>query len=210
LAEWNVTIDILDHVAANTATRSPKEVHMSIMRLATEDAEKTAAASLAASRLIVTPAPPAVTPPTPPATAAGQAGTTAQNALTALVKFIPTEIVTLYVSAVSVGTGFKSVFPSFTPALLYWSFIILTPILHYLIYFSSLASMNEERPPVGQWPRWKPLASTIAFSIWALAIPENPYIHGEAGAAVMGFLVLFVTMLLSYVTPIIERSERTA
>lgn len=186
---------------------------MSIMRLATEDAAKTTAAALAISPPLAAAlaSPVDMLKPVPRAAApVEQSGITAQNALTALVKFIPTEIITLYVCAVSVGTGFKTVFPNFTPALLYWSFIVLTPVLYYLIYLSSLASTNQPRPPLRQWPRWKPLASMIAFSVWALAIPENPYIKGEAGAAVMGFLVLFVTMLLSLVTPIIERSEKTA
>jgi hypothetical protein len=181
---------------------------MSIMRLATEDAAKTTAAALAISPSAAASASPAeMLEPVPRAVApVEQTGITAQSALTALVKFIPTEIVMLYVSAVSVGTGFKTIFPNFTPALLYWSFIVLTPVLYYVIYLSTLASTNQPRPPLGQWPRWKPLASMIAFGIWALAIPENPYIKGDAGAAVMGFLVLLVTMLLSLVTPIIERS----
>lgn len=194
---------------------------MSTLRMATEAAEITAAAArgaplsspkdaVDASREVHTiAARPSDRKAAEPAPASRSKGAI-ENALTALVKFIPTEVVTLYVAAVSVGPAFKSVIPVYTPTLTYWAFVALTPLIFYLLYLNKLASMDQPVPPVSQWPRWKPVASTIAFGVWALAIPSNPYIQGEAGAAVMGFTVLFVTTILSLVTPIIERSEKTA
>ena len=147
---------------------------------------------------------PAPAIPTPLAST-GSTTTTVENALTALVRYIPAEVVTLYVAAVSVGSAFESVIPAYTPTLLYWAFVTLTPIIFYLVYLNQLAAMKQPLTQVKNWPRWKPAASTVAFGVWALAIPTNPYIEGEAGAAVAGFAALFVSMILSLIAPIVER-----
>ena len=139
----------------------------------------------------------------PPVTSTGPV----ENALTVLVKYIPTEVITLYVAAVSVGSAFKSVIPIYSPMLLYWAFIALCPLMFYLVYMSNLSSGKKSIPHVRNWPRWKPAASTIAFGVWALAIPNNPYVAGEAGAAVVGFAVIFVSIMLSLIAPIIERAD---
>ena len=56
------------------------------------------------------------------------------TALDGLVKYIPTETVTLYVAATAAITNLTTAFPSLTPFWLYWGFVVLTPILFVLIY----------------------------------------------------------------------------
>ena len=55
------------------------------------------------------------------------------------------------------------------------------------------------------WPWWKLIASTIAFSVWALAVP--PLIQGDAGKVVAGFGALLVSTLLGLIGNIVEPPE---
>jgi hypothetical protein len=47
-------------------------------------------------------------------------------------------------------------------------------------------------------------AATIAFLVWALAVPGNPYLAGTA-SAVAGLGAMLTSSLLHLVTPIFER-----
>jgi hypothetical protein len=132
----------------------------------------------------------------------------ASNVLDSLVKYIPTESVTLYIAAVSAMSALQLTFPPITPVIVYWFFVVLTPILFLLIYVGK--RRNVELPPfpagIKNWPWWKLAASTIAFSVWALAIPAAPYLTGNAGNVVAALLALFVSTLLSLLQPVFERA----
>ena len=47
------------------------------------------------------------------------------------------------------------------------------------------------------------IAATIAFLVWAIAIPNNPY-HDWVGSALAAFAALVVSTALSLVEPIVE------
>jgi hypothetical protein len=125
-----------------------------------------------------------------------------------LFKYIPTESITLYVAAASASPALLTMFPGLTPTVSYWSFGILTPILVLLIYFGKCRASNLVIPflLVSKWPLWKMFAATIAFLVWALAVPGNPYIRGQAAGVVAGFLAIFISTLLSILEPIFERA----
>ena len=55
---------------------------------------------------------------------------------------------------------------------------------------------------VSNWPWWKLVASTIAFSVWALAIP--PLLSGDAGKVVAGFGAVLVSTMLGLIGDIVE------
>jgi hypothetical protein len=126
------------------------------------------------------------------------------NALNALVGYIPTEVITLYVTALSADAALHSTFPLINAATILWFFVGLTPILLLLIYLSKVAATGDKLPGPRLWPWWKMVAATIAFFVWALAVPGNPYLH-DAAAAVAGFGAMLVSTLLSVMTPIFER-----
>lgn len=69
------------------------------------------------------------------------------NALSQLVKYIPTESITLYVAAISAAAALKSFSPRVNETTIYWFFGILTPVLFVLIY---LGKRKTEKLPV--WP----------------------------------------------------------
>jgi uncharacterized membrane protein YfcA len=129
------------------------------------------------------------------------------NALSILVKYIPTESISLYIAALSAVEALKSFSPNITAKFIYWFFAILTPILVLVIYFGKrkVAKLLPTVPPLREWPWWKTIAATIACLIWALAVPSNPYVEGALKSALVGFLAVFVSTILSVFEPLFDR-----
>ncbi len=127
--------------------------------------------------------------------------------LAGLTKYIPTESVTLYVAAVSSlpalqGTGV-------TPTIIFWAFVCLTPILMLLLFLRQLAiAGNDWKISIKQWPWWKIVASTVAFAVWALAVPGNPlnFVDTAVSGVIAGFAALFVSTFLNILTPFFEET----
>jgi hypothetical protein len=124
--------------------------------------------------------------------------------LDGLVKYIPTETVTLYVAATAALSSLTAALPWITAGRLYWGFVIFTPVLFLLIYIGKRRTQNLPFLPqsVAQWPWWKMIAATIAFIFWALAIP--PLIETPAGKIVAAFGALFVSTMLTVIGAIVE------
>lgn len=128
------------------------------------------------------------------------------NMLDALVQYIPTESVTLYVATMSAWEALNSIFPLSKEAI-YWFFCLLTPILFFLIYVGERKNRGLAGfPPLRKYPWWKLIACTIAFAAWALAIPGSPYLsdRGTAGGVVAALIALFVSTILSLLEPVFE------
>jgi hypothetical protein len=126
------------------------------------------------------------------------------NALTALVGYIPTEVITLYVAALSARAAIYATLPFMDAAAILWFFVGLTPLLLLLIYLSKVAATGDRLPGPSRWPWWKMFAASVAFFVWALAVPGNPYL-ADTGAAVAGVGAMLVSTLLTILTPIFER-----
>jgi hypothetical protein len=126
------------------------------------------------------------------------------------VKYIPTESITLYGAATAAMSSITSAFPSMTAGRLYWGFVVLTPILFLLIYMGKRRSQNLPVIPetIGGWPWWKLIASTIAFMVWALAIP--PLVSTDGGKVVAAFGALLVSTILTLVAGVVETPEAPA
>jgi hypothetical protein len=125
-------------------------------------------------------------------------------ALDGLVKYIPTESVTLYVAATAAMSSFTETFAWLTARRLYVAFVVLTPILFLLIYMGKRRSQGLSVLPrgLGEWPWWKLIASTIAFAVWALAIP--PVVNSDPGKVVAGFGALLISTFLSLVGGVVD------
>jgi hypothetical protein len=113
----------------------------------------------------------------------------------------------LYVAATAAISSLTATFPSLTPYSLYWGFVVLTPILFLLIYIGKRRSQKLAALPqnIWQWPWWKLIASTIAFMVWALAVP--PLVTMDAGKIVAAFGALLVSTLLSVLGAVVEPPE---
>jgi len=129
--------------------------------------------------------------------------TSGSTALDGLVKYIPTESITLYLAATAALSSTKTS-PILGPMYLYWGFVALTPILFLLIYLGKRRSQNLPLLPdtIEGWPWWKLIASTIAFMVWALAVP--PLVSGDLGKIVVAFGALLVSTLLSLIGAVVE------
>lgn len=134
--------------------------------------------------------------------------TPASNALDALARYIPIEVVTLYVAASAAMPSLKTAL-GVTEAGVYWFFGATTPILFLLIFAGKRRAAGlPPFPSLKLLPWWKLTASGIAFFVWALAVPTTPYLGGEAGKVVAAFAALFVSTVLTLLEPIVERPSK--
>ena len=135
--------------------------------------------------------------------------TPSSGALDSLVKYIPTELITLYVAATAAlkSVTLSAATVSLYQQCVYWGFVGLTPILFLLIYLGKRRSQGLPLCPgtAAQWPWWKLIASTIAFGVWALAVP--PLIDTPLGNVAAAFGALFVSTLLTLIGGVVEPKE---
>jgi hypothetical protein len=129
------------------------------------------------------------------------------DALTSLTKYIPTEVLTLYLPAVAIVAALDP--PLVVPGkkLTYWIFALgLTPLISLLVYVRRrvLAGLALW-PSWTEFPLWSVLAGIIAFLAWALALPGNPYLEKPAMHVASGFAALLASTLLSLLEPIFVR-----
>ena len=139
----------------------------------------------------------------------GLKDSTLTNAANALAKYIPKEVVTLYIAGLSAGPAFKSVLGFGNRALFYWAFVVITGPLYLFVYLSFLRANQKPIPPWRRWPWWRLVASVIAFATWALAVPGNSLISGTAGGLVAGFMALIVSTLLTLADPWLDNVPRS-
>jgi hypothetical protein len=131
---------------------------------------------------------------------AGSAPEDVQNALSALVEYVPAETITLYLAVASALPVVQSSVAVLTAQNVYWFFVALTPILFALIYGGKRKAQAGSRwPGLKDWPWWPMIAATIAFMVWALAAPSRPYFAGEAGDALVGLLAIIASVVLGVV-----------
>jgi len=149
----------------------------------------------------------------------GQAANTAQpsrvtagaNALESLVKYVPTESVTLYLAALSAGKALEGVFAVLSPRTLYWFFLILTPVIYILIFIGKRRANGLSTWPnkMTKWPVWNIVASLIAFAAWGLVVP-SPDSTSPLTSAAFTFLAVFVSTVLSLLGSVFQPAGTSA
>jgi hypothetical protein len=151
---------------------------------------------------------PGKAPGAPPAAAEPAAAPPrSDDALTSLTKYIPTEVLTLYLPAVAIVSALDE--PLVTPGkkAAYWAFALgLTPLISLLVYLRRRA-LGRLRvwPSWRDFPLWSLIAATLAFLAWALALPGNPYLEKPAMKVASGFAALLASTILSLLEPIFLR-----
>jgi hypothetical protein len=115
----------------------------------------------------------------------------ATQALNALSKFIPTEMLAPYAAALSLATT-----QLWNASTIYWWFVIATPVVFLLFEFAKVA-MDHKPWPIIPPLAWRAVAATIAFAVWGLSVPTNPLQSEIGGAAVTGFAALVVSPILT-------------
>jgi hypothetical protein len=129
------------------------------------------------------------------------------DALTSLTKYIPTEVLTLYLPAVAIASALDEPLVMIGKRAMYWAFAVaLTPLISLLVYLRRRAIANlSVWPPWSQFPLWNLIAASVAFLAWALALPGNPYVDKPAMHVASGFAALLASTILSLLEPLFVR-----
>jgi hypothetical protein len=129
------------------------------------------------------------------------------DALTSLTKYIPTEVLTLYLPAVAIVSALDEPLVMIGKRATYWAFAAaLTPLISLLVYLRRRAIANLSIwPPWSQFPLWNLIAASVAFLAWALALPGNPYVDKPAMHVASGFAALLASTILSLLEPLFVR-----
>lgn len=129
--------------------------------------------------------------------------TGAATALQTLTTYIPTEVLTLYVSALAVlNTGQEK--GRWIP---FWCFLAATPILVWIAFATKVKMAKRPIPAApSKWPLWEMCAAAIAYIAWAFALPNTPFAQlSWYSAGLAGFLVLVVSTGLGLLAPLMQR-----
>jgi hypothetical protein len=130
----------------------------------------------------------------------------ASNAIDKLIKYIPTESITLYVAAIAAQKILKQKWDWIDPKDIYWFFAFLTPVLWLLIYIAKRkAEKLPPLPPLSVWLAWNLIASFVAFLAWAIAVPNGPYFTGPGEGVLAGFMAVFISSFLSIIELLIDK-----
>lgn len=122
-----------------------------------------------------------------------------KKAFDALAKFIPVEILAPYLMVMDLIV--KNTV-NWEPKTILFIFVAITPFLLFLFEYSKSASANVAWPQFSQ-VLWRAIASAIAFTVWSLSVPGNPYLDQVGGIAVAGLLAVIVSPILSAVDEIV-------
>jgi hypothetical protein len=135
------------------------------------------------------------------------------SALESIMAYIPSEVVTTYVAVVAVLYPATDGAPAVASAVTGWVpfgvFLVLTPIVSWLIYAAKVANASEPLPiPVAKWPKWEMTVATVAFAIWAAALPNSPFNEFTwYSAGVAGIILLISSMMIGLMAPIFTRNK---
>lgn len=125
------------------------------------------------------------------------------SALTALLQYIPTEATAIYLAIVSALPAIQKGGVTVDGKLMYWICLLgIVPALFVLLYINQLAAKGLKLPPLAQLPWFRLLASMIAFGVWALCIPGNPFVPADKPA--YGVIWSVVAIIVSVFLPLIE------
>ncbi|MBI3637856.1 MAG: hypothetical protein HY216_16810 [Candidatus Rokubacteria bacterium] len=146
----------------------------------------------------------------PPRTVAGGASATngTTTTLQTLTTYIPTEVLTLYVSAIAaVGPAVTKGGVSAGRWLPFWCFLVATPLIVWLAFATKLKAAGKPLPasPV-KWPIWEMVAATIAYFAWTFALPNTPFATEDwYSSGLAAFFVLVVSAGLGMIAPLMQR-----
>jgi hypothetical protein len=170
-----------------------------------------ASAAVAAPVPVAVPSamPPAAGAPTAVATSAAASGP--NTALQTLTTYIPTEVLTLYVSAIAslgpltIKIGARDL--QVGRWLPFWCFFAATPLIVWLAFASKIKAAGRSIPlRPSKWPLWEMTAATIAYAAWTFALPATPFAQESwYSSGLASFLILVVSAGLGIVAPLMQR-----
>jgi|SRR5579864_2009230 hypothetical protein len=138
--------------------------------------------------------------------------TNTNGAIQTLTTYIPTEVLTLYVSAlaalgpitITIGKQVQQV-GRWIP---FWCFLVLTPLIVWVTFATKVKAANKPIPTSPrQWPLWEMSAATLAYCAWAFALPSTPFAQFQQwySPGLAGLIVLVVSSGLGLIAPLMQR-----
>jgi peptidoglycan/LPS O-acetylase OafA/YrhL len=160
--------------------------------------------SMTAARLARSAAPSA--PQIGPALATGPEAGKKEDTLTQLLRYTPTEVVGLYVGAVSLLPELPDEGKSLADSDFTWRwvvflvFFVATPF----VVWGAAAAQARAAKTQFQLPLFEMIVGAIAFAAWAVALPNSPMYgwdswHGWAGA-IIGIVVLLLIGVIAKIS----------
>lgn len=127
------------------------------------------------------------------------------TALSVLTTYIPTEVLTMYV-AVLAALQDPSNKTMASQWVTFWAFLVATPIVVWLIYSAKVKSAGKELPlSPTKWPLWEMAAAMLAYTAWAIALPNTPFAQLPwYSAPLSGIVVLLASTVLGLLAPIFQ------
>ena len=150
----------------------------------------------------VPPIPPV--PPVPPVPS--NPGRVTANSVEQITRYIPTEIVTTYVTVVAVMKQEKA--EPTAQWVVFYVLLALTPIVTWLLLVAKLRSKGMTiKDAFKEFPLWKCIAATIAFVAWAYVLPNGAFstlasYNGSYAAIALSFATLALGTLGGLFDPI--------
>ncbi len=220
-------MSLYDLATSSSQTSEPVLIIKHSAQAADDDPQNIAVLSNSSSltSVIVSPSPlsanddAGATPPTvaPPVTVNVQGNQQVTSALTKIARFIPTETVTIYLGAVSAAAAIteEGSAPSRLMTILlnkvtvYWvTALLITPAIFLLIW--AIERTKIKKPLWSEFPYWKLSAAVLAFLIWALAVPGNPYATTNVAKVAIAFAAILVSIILDLIDQLFEAQKSKA
>jgi len=134
-----------------------------------------------------------------------------QHSVATLTTYIPTEVLTLYVSAIAalgpltVKIGVRDL--QIGRWLPFWCFFIATPLIVWVAFASKIKAGGKTIPlHPSKWPLWEMTAATIAYVAWTFALPATPFAQESwYSSGLASFLILVVSAGLGIIAPLMRR-----
>ena len=166
-----------------------------------------------ANAAVSTPIPVAIPSVTLPATVAAPviaAASGPNTALQTLTTYIPTEVLTLYVSAIAalgpltITVGAHNL--QVGRWLPFWCFLGATPLAVWIAFASKIRAAGRALPlSPSKWPLWEMAAATAAYVAWTFALPATPFAQESwYSSGLASFLILVVSAGLGMIAPLMQ------
>ena len=148
---------------------------------------------------------------------AGAVGANGPSAfMQTLTTYIPTEVLTLYVSAVAALGHQKDAGGNFLKDahghdlgrwVPFWCFLVATPLAVWIAFATKVKTAGKPIPlSPKQWPLWEIIAATIAYTGWKFALPNTPFQQFNwYSTGLAGFLVLLISWGLGGLAPLMQQ-----
>lgn len=122
----------------------------------------------------------------------------AATALDVLARYIPSEVVAIYIFGLSILGSVQTRFADTNVWGILFGLCLVLVLLFVAVNWLVIKRKMQGKTP---FPIWATAAALISFAVWAIAIPGNPLTHGDD---VLSMLAGFAALVSSHVLLLIE------